>query len=382
MALAAMAAGGPLAYERVSQFHSGVKAAAPPAAVVDIATAYPLAEAPMMKDTAGDAGRPANALAWSARGVALTSQVLVLAQEYLLEQDQAAGDDPTSAVVEQLWAQDVPEKTSGIRKTAQAASASTFFVLQGWTVAASGASRAVLLAGEYAPQSSSIAMYEAPLSFLHPAAGEAPGPDDVADVSELSIYSADTNQLVVLGAPQVTKVLYAADGKKLVEEPTTDGIAVFPRVKPKSRQGYVDTVQVRDAQNQALTPPGAWTAADFVLGGDVAVYKGDEWQLVQAGGGTSSAPSATVWSSRPTASPTGAGTPDASPDTSGPASTSTGPGGVRVGVGSGAGIGVSLGPDGADGSDGAIGVVGSVGPVGPIAVTVTQVTPSASAPTG
>jgi hypothetical protein len=111
----------------------------------------------------------------------------------------------------------------------------------------------------------------------------------------------------VLGAAQVTQVLYARNGRTLIEEPTVDGVAVFRRA-PGGRP--VDGIQVRDAHNQALTPPGTWSVGDVVLRGDVAVYEGGTWRVVRVSAPASALPSPSAASVRPR---TSAGSPAGAP---------------------------------------------------------------------
>lgn len=202
------------------------------------------------------------------------------------------GGAATSAVVEQLWAQDEPSGMS--------------FALQGWTVGASGVSRAVVLAGDYAAASGRITLYQAPLRFAHPAPGEQHAADDIRDVAELSVWTPGSNRLVVLGAPQVTRVLYARDGRTLIEEPTVDGVAVFRRAAGGGGRP-VDGVQVRDAHNRALTPPGTWSVADVVLRGAAAVYEGGAWRMVRVSAPVPVAPPPARTAVRP-GTPAGPGT--------------------------------------------------------------------------
>jgi hypothetical protein len=261
--------------------HPDEVAAAPPAAVLDLTVAYPESEAPsdqVLSTTSGPASvPPVNALDWPARGDELPPAALDLARSYLLAETKAAGSAVVAddAVANQLWAQQEPDKQVWT------------YAVEGWTVGPKGAAAAQIIVGEYAPGGvvpspkgtttphtavPEMTAYSTPVRFTHPTAGTSPDPDAAARIAEYSVWLPLSNRLLVLGAPQVKSVLYAKDGKKFVAQPTQDGVALFPRAKAPSHGSLADLVQVRDARNQALTPPVGWTAPDLSLSGAGAFY--------------------------------------------------------------------------------------------------------------
>jgi hypothetical protein len=129
-----------------------------------------------------------------------------------------------------------------------------------------------------------MTLFSAPVRFTHPIPGTSADPEASARVAEFSIWLPGSNRLLVLGAPQVKTVYYAKDGKKYVEEPTSDGVALFPRTKSALHgQPAADLVQVRDARDRALTPPVGWSTPDLSLTGSGAVYvTGEGWTGLQA----------------------------------------------------------------------------------------------------
>lgn len=267
-------------------------AAPPPSAIVDLTSAYPVSEA----DTGSQAVAtpttpPANALTWPSRGVAVPAQAVDVAKSYLLEHATSgaagAGEAGTwaeaavTATVTPLWAQ-VDEDTTGKGVAPKAVSVNAhktwLYVMQGWTVASDGApSKAELLVGDYTQTgktSSSMSVYAMPVTFAHARPGSADDADDTQQIAEVSVWLPQSGRLVVLGAPQTKTVLYTAAGGDLVAQKTVDGVAVFPRTRRLVKGHYADGIQVRDANNVALTPPGFWGAGDFSLTGVGSLWSG------------------------------------------------------------------------------------------------------------
>jgi hypothetical protein len=256
--------------------------------------------------------QPDNALAWPSRGAAVPSQAVDLAKSYLLGHTT----DATTARVTTLWAQvdqemAVPTPAPAGKGVASKpvvldAHKTWLYVMQGWTVASDGApSRAELLVGDYTQSgktSASMSLYAAPVTFQHVRPGSADDSDDAQQIAEVSVWLPQSGRLVVLGAPQTKTVLYAATGGDLVSQKTVDGVAVFPRTRRTVKGHYADTIQVRDANNVALTPPKAWSAADYQLTG--ASYL---WNGVIAGSGGGSGSGGTSGSGSGTGSGTGNG---------------------------------------------------------------------------
>lgn len=298
----------------------GAAVAAPPSAVVDLASAYPEAEPSSTEMVPLVAARPANALSWPVRGDALPGDAVDLGVSYLVERggdvslgggpsgsptsgSASGADDPaadaTTASVTILWA-GVEDDTTGIvakqkadgvginvngspeRLVAQDAHKTWLFVMQGWRVGVDGAptSQAVLLVGEYTQAGSrtSMTVRSAPVAFAHARPGSGDDKDDTDQIAELSVWLPDSGRLLVLGAPQAKTVLYAKTGGDLIPQKTVDGVALFPRTRSLVKGRYADTVQVRDAKNVALTPPKAWSAGDFAL-------SGVEWRWDSSGPG-------------------------------------------------------------------------------------------------
>ncbi|NUP50458.1 MAG: hypothetical protein HOW97_24575, partial [Catenulispora sp.] len=306
---------GPSAAHRLG-VRGGTAVAAPPSAVVDLASAYPAAEPAFEARKADVAVRPANALDWPVRGEALPDDATSLAMSYVVGRGGGGGGGD-EASVSTLWA-GVEDDTTGVvgavegkggkqelvgvlggvgvgsgggggvnvngspeRLVAQDAHKTWLFVMQGWTVGADGAptSQAELLVGEYKQSAdaartvtTSMTVRAMPITFAHPRPGSGDDKDDTEQIAELSVWLPDSGRLLVLGAPQAKTVLYAKTGGDLIPQKTVDGVALFPRTKSLVKGRYADAIQVRDAKNVALTPPKAWSAGDFVLTGPV-----DEW---------------------------------------------------------------------------------------------------------
>ncbi|MEZ0111314.1 hypothetical protein ABH920_005329 [Catenulispora sp. EB89] len=335
-------------------------AAPPPAAIEDLTSAYPMPTALQDdKVMAATPALPANALPWPSRGTPLPAQAVEVAKSYL--QDQAGRSAApgtkaaTTATVAPLWSQ-VDEDTTTAPTTAghgatakvvpQPAYKTWLYVMQGWTTGADGVpSQAQLLVGDYtlteraaggsasgaSGESSSMSVYAAPVTFAHARPGSSDDTDDAQQIAELSVFLPQSNRLVVLGAPQTKTVLYAKTGGDLIPQKTDDGVAVFPRTHRLVKGQYADTIQVRDANNVALTPPKAWSAGDYQLTGAMGLWRSSAsgWVTVPAHGGpvvrgtptpaptagTSTAPSAGPWDVGPssTAPPTQTARPTTAP---------------------------------------------------------------------
>lgn len=285
--------------------HGGdASAAPPPSAIVDLTSAYPVpvpvpVPQDVQRDEAAMPAPPANALTWPSRGAAMPAQAVDVAKSYLLDHVKPAGPATTptavpttvpttaaaattTATVTTLWAQ-VDEDTKAAPR--QKARETWLYVMQGWTNGPDGApSPAQLMVGDYTQtaKTSSMSLYAAPVTFSHARPGSADDADDTRQIAELSVWLPQSDRLVVLGAPQTETVLYAKTGSDLIPQKTTDGVAVFPRTRELVKGHYADTIQVRDAKNVALTPPGAWSAADFALSGAMSLWTsaGAEWATV------------------------------------------------------------------------------------------------------
>lgn len=271
-------------------------AAPPPSAIVDLTSAYPVTAAARSGVAVAMPTQPENALTWPSRGTAVPAQAVDVAKSYLLDH---AGSSAT-ATVTTLWAQVDADTTVPSVKRAptatpmpqaqaqaqqKAAHKTWLYVMQGWTNGPDGTpSQAELLVGDYTQtgKASSMSVYSSPVTFAHPRPGSADDTDDVQQIAELSVYLPQSDRLVVLGTPQTETVLYAKTGGDLVPQKTDDGVAVFPRTKELVKGHYADTIQVRDAKNVALTPPKAWSAADFVLSGTMSLWNsaGSGWVTV------------------------------------------------------------------------------------------------------
>ena len=270
-------------------------AAPPPSAIVDLTSAYPVTAAAQGGAAVAVPTQPENALTWPSRGTTVPAQAVDVAKSYLLDH---AGSSAT-ATVTTLWAQvdadttvpsvkRAPTATPLAQAQAQqkaAAHKTWLYVMQGWTNGPDGTpSQAELLVGDYTQTSKSSVMsvYSSPVTFAHPRPGSADNTDDVQQIAELSVYLPQSDRLVVLGTPQTETVLYAKTGGDLVPQKTDDGVAVFPRTKELVKGHYADTIQVRDAKNVALTPPKAWSAADFALSGTMSLWNsaGSGWVTV------------------------------------------------------------------------------------------------------
>ncbi|GAA2006499.1 hypothetical protein [Catenulispora subtropica] len=320
----------------------GAAVAAPPSAVVDMASAYPEADASATELVPLVAAKPANALNWGTRGDALPGEAVQLAGSYVTERgvagasgsggasnsgegsqsdaaaaaagaadaarSQADADvtaSAASASVTTLWA-GVEDDTTGVvpshagdiginvngspeRLVQQDAHKTWLFVMQGWRVGPDGApaSQAVLLVGEYTQSAgeSSMTVHSTPVVFAHARPGSGDDKNDTDQIAELSIWLPESGRLLVLGAPQTKTVLYAKTGGDLIPQKTIDGVALFPRTRSLVKGQFADTVQVRDAKNVALTPPKAWSAGDFALSGVEWRWRSTEpgWVSVAAG---------------------------------------------------------------------------------------------------
>ncbi|WP_370383303.1 hypothetical protein [Catenulispora sp. GAS73] len=268
-------------------------AAPPPSAIEDLTSAYPMPTALQDdKVVAATPALPANALPWPSRGTPVPAQAAEVAKSYLLNQvgrSAATGTKAaTTATVAPLWSQVDADTTTqastghgGAAKTAPQSTYKTWlYVMQGWTTGADGVpSQAQLLVGDYtqtgkgSSESSSMSVYAAPVTFAHARPGSSDDADDAQQIAELSVYLPQSDRLVVLGAPQTKTVLYAKTGGDLIPQKTDDGVAVFPRTHRLVKGRYADTIQVRDANNVALTPPKAWSAGDYQLTGGMGLWK-------------------------------------------------------------------------------------------------------------
>ncbi|ACU70147.1 hypothetical protein Caci_1222 [Catenulispora acidiphila DSM 44928] len=299
-------------------------AAPPPSAIVDLTSAYPVTAAAQSGVAVAMPTQPDNALNWPSRGTTVPAQAVDVAKSYLLDH---AGSSATSATatVTTLWAQvdadttvpsvkRAPKATPMPQAQAQApqkaAHKTWLYVMQGWTNGPDGTpSQAELLVGDYTQtgKASSMSVYSSPVTFAHPRPGSADDIDDVQQIAELSVYLPQSDRLVVLGTPQTETVLYAKTGGDLVPQKTDGGVAVFPRTKELVKGHYADTIQVRDAKNVALTPPKAWSAADFVLSGMMSLWNsaGNGWVTVplRSGAARPTQDSGTEASSEPSTGP-------------------------------------------------------------------------------
>ena len=316
----------------------GAAVAEPPAAVVDLTSAYPAAEPADVPMRALTPAQPANALDWAPRGDSLPDEATDLASSYLLD-EQHQSPDSGSASVTTLWAgvEDdttavaggtgrvagpLDPATAGARQVVPPDTHKTWlFVMQGWTVGPDGApsSPAQLLIGEYRQSTpglpggaqgagtsgsrpvTSMTVHATPIAFAHPRPGSGDDKDDTDQIAELSVWLPDSGRLLVLGAPQTKTVLYAKTGGDLIPQKTVDGVALFPRTKTLVKGHYADTIQVRDAKNVALTPPKAWSAGDFALTGpmDAWVSTTRVWTSVEAPAVAPSRPASEVPSKLP-----------------------------------------------------------------------------------
>lgn len=299
--------------------HGGDASAAPaPSAIVDLTSAYPIPQDSQNGQAVAMPTSPENALTWPSRGAPMPVQAVDVAKSYLLDHVKPATlvtpttpPAATTATVTTLWAQ-VDEDTKAAPQ--QKARKTWLYVMQGWTNGPDGSpSQAQLMVGDYTQtaKASSMSVYATPVKFSHVRPGSADDADDTRQIAELSVFLPQSNRLVVLGAPQAETVLYAKTGGDLIPQKTTDGVAVFPRTRELVKGHYADTIQVRDAKNVALTPPDAWSAADFALSGAMSLWNsaGAQWGTVPprvvkptsgTGSGPSSGPSAEP-SSEPTA---------------------------------------------------------------------------------
>ena len=258
-------------------------AAPPPSAIVDLTSAYPVPQDSQGGDPVAMPTPPANALTWPSRGAAMPEQAVDVAKSYLLDhvKPAAPATSPATATVTTLWAQ-VDEETKAAPQ--QKARTTWLYVMQGWTYGPDGSpSPAQLMVGDYTQtaKASSMSVYATPVKFSHVRPGSADDADDTQQIAELSVFLPQSDRLVVLGAPQTQTVLYAKTGGDLIPQKTDDGVAVFPRTRELVKGHYADTIQVRDAKNVALTPPDAWSAADFALSGVMSL-----WTSVGTGWGT------------------------------------------------------------------------------------------------
>ena len=311
---------GPSVASELGMHGGDASATPPPSAIVALTSAYPVpVPVPVPQNAQGGEAvavptPPVNALTWPSRGAAMPAQAVDVAKSYLLDHvkpaapatsapatsapatstpSTTAGTAPaaptpavppaaTTATVTTLWAQ-VDEDT---RATPQQKARKTWlYVMQGWTNGPDGTpSRAQLMVGDYTQtgKTSSMSVYAAPVTFSHARPGSADDADDTQQIAELSVWLPQSDRLVVLGAPQTKTVLYAKTGRDLIPQKTTDGVAVFPRTRELVKGHYADTIQVRDAKNVALTPPDAWSAADFALSGAMSLWTsaGAEWATV------------------------------------------------------------------------------------------------------
>lgn len=322
---------GPSVASQLGMHGGAASAAPPPSAIVDLTSAYPVPAAAQGDDAVATPTQPANALTWPSRGAAVPAQAVDVAKSYLLDHvEHASAAVPTApatpttptttATVTTLWAQ-VDEDTTVATPTAASTAAPTaaptghgvpskappkavsqkahktwLYVMQGWTNGPDGTpSSAQLLVGDYtqtetqAGKASSMSVYATPVTFTHARPGSSDDADDTQQIAELSVWLPQSNRLVVLGTPQTETVLYAKTGGDLIPEKTDDGVAVFPRTRQLVKGRYADAIQVRDAKNVALTPPRAWSAADFALDGAMSLWSSGsgEWGTVpaRAGGG-------------------------------------------------------------------------------------------------
>lgn len=251
--------------------HGGdASAAPPPSAIVDLTSAYPVPQDSPSGEEVAMPTSPANALTWPSRGAAMPAQAVDVAKSYLLEHVKPAAS--TTATVTTLWAQ-VDEETKAAPQ--QKDRTTWLYVMQGWTNGPDGSpSPAQLMVGDYTQtaKASGMSVYATPVKFSHVRPGSADDADDTRQIAELSVFLPQSDRLVVLGAPQTQTVLYAKTGGDLIPQKTTDGVAVFPRTRELVKGHYADTIQVRDAKNVALTPPDAWSAADFALSGVMSLW--------------------------------------------------------------------------------------------------------------
>jgi hypothetical protein len=287
-------------------------AAPPPSAIVDLTSAYPVPTALQdSKVVTATPALPENALPWPSRGTTVPTQAVDVAKSYLLDQvgrsasgagQGSAATATTTATVAPLWSQvddDTTAPTSvgrgaAAKAVSQTAHKTWLYVMQGWTTGANGVpSQAQLLVGDYtqtgkAPSvSSSMSVYAAPVTFAHARPGSSDDADDAQQIAELSVFLPQSDRLVVLGTPQTKTVLYAKTGGDLIPEKTDDGVAVFPRTHRLVKGQYADTIQVRDANNVALTPPNAWSAGDYQLSGAMGLWISGKagWVTIPARGG-------------------------------------------------------------------------------------------------
>lgn len=319
-----------------------VSAAPPPSAIEDLTSAYPMPTALQDdKVMAPTPALPANALPWPSRGTPVPAQAVEVAKSYLLDQvgrSATSTKATTTATVAPLWSQVDADTTTqasaghGVAaKTAPQPGYKTWlYVMQGWTTGADGVpSQAQLLVGDYtqtgkgSSESSSMSVYAAPVTFAHARPGSSDDADDAQQIAELSVYLPQSDRLVVLGAPQTRTVLYAKTGGDLIPEKTDDGVAVFPRTHRLVKGQYADTIQVRDANNVALTPPKAWSAGDYELSGAMGLWKSGAagWVMVppRGAGGMRGTPKPTAGpTAGPSAEPSGAGTSGAGTSSTAP----------------------------------------------------------------
>ena len=320
-------------------------AAPPPSAIEDLTSAYPMPTTLQDdKVMAATPALPANALPWPSRGTPVPAQAVDVAKSYLLNQAgrSAAGaksattaTTATTATVAPLWSQ-VDEDTTTQSSAGRGVAAKTapqptyktwLYVMQGWTTGADGVpSQAQLLVGDFtqagkgSSESSSMSVYAAPVTFAHARPGSSDDADDAQQIAELSVYLPQSDRLVVLGAPQTKTVLYAKTGGDLIPQKTDDGVAVFPRTHRLVKGHYADTIQVRDANNVALTPPKAWSAGDYQLTGAMGLWKSGAagWVMVPPRGavgmrGTPTPAPAVEPTAGPSTEPSGAGAPSTVP---------------------------------------------------------------------
>lgn len=274
---------GPSMASELGMHGGSASAAPPPSAIVDLTSAYPVPQEAEGDETVALPTPPENALTWPSRGATLPAQAVEVAKSYLVGHGKpAVSKTATTATVTTLWAQvDDDAKTAPQQKARK----TWLYVMQGWTNGPDGSpSRAQLMVGDYtqAGQASSMSVYATPVTFSHARPGSADDADDTQQIAELSVWLPQSDRLVVLGAPQTETVLYAKTGGDLVPQKTTDGVAVFPRTRQLVKGHYADTIQVRDAKNVALTPPDAWSAADFALSGAMSLWTstGAGWATV------------------------------------------------------------------------------------------------------
>ena len=368
---------GPSVASQLGMHGGAASAAPPPSAIVDLTSAYPVPAAAQGDDAVATPTQPANALTWPSRGAAVPAQAVDVAKSYLLDHvEHASAAVPTApatpttptttATVTTLWAQ-VDEDTTVATPTAASTAAPTaaptghgvpskappkavsqkahktwLYVMQGWTNGPDGTpSSAQLLVGDYtqtetqAGKASSMSVYATPVTFTHARPGSSDDADDTQQIAELSVWLPQSNRLVVLGTPQTETVLYAKTGGDLIPEKTDDGVAVFPRTRQLVKGRYADAIQVRDAKNVALTPPRAWSAADFALDGAMSLWSSGsgEWGTVPAragGGGAGAARPSPDSTTGPGVGVSGAGSGSVS------GSAGSGPAGSASGSASGA----------------------------------------------